>query len=150
MTSTRRGCHFPGDPRFGVRLYPSTDDVNALRNREMLSTRLLDCLIQRASPPKSSSRSTDNMAIHLGSLGALFYIETSNALLQQNKKGVPVDEWRQAQRKIQKIRLTFEQLFDANNGTTMRLIIPIIESMHFFVLVLDFKFTSPRFFVRIA
>jgi hypothetical protein len=90
------------------------------------------------------------MAIHLGSLGSLFYMETSNALLQQNRKYVPANEWKQAQKRIQKIRLTFENLFHNEDGATKRLIIPIIESLHFFVLVLDFNFTSPRFFVRIA
>ena len=44
-------CHFPGDPRFGTTLYPSRDDVKALANRDFLSTRLLDLLIQRAAPP---------------------------------------------------------------------------------------------------
>jgi hypothetical protein len=146
MTS-RQGCHFPGDPRFGVRLDPSTDDVSALTNRQMLSTRLLDILIQRASPP--NSHSTD-MAIHVGSLGTHYYMESSNDLLKQNKKDVPVDEWRRSQKKIQKIRSPYNGLFDANDGSPTRLIIPIVDSMHFFVLVLDFNFASPRFFDRIA
>jgi hypothetical protein len=90
------------------------------------------------------------MAIHVGSLGTHYYMESSNALLKQNKKDVPVDEWRRSQKKIQKIRSPYNGLFDANDGSPTRLIIPIVDSMHFFVLVLDFNFASPRFFDRIA
>ncbi len=70
------------------------------------------------------------MAIDLGSLELLvFYMETSNLPLQQNKKYVPAkNEWKQAQRRIQKIWLTFENQFHAKDRATKRQIIPIIES----------------------
>jgi hypothetical protein len=59
-TTTKQQTHFPGDPRYGIRLSPLPQDVKALGDRAMLITRLLDCLIQRAAaPPPADEISSD-------------------------------------------------------------------------------------------
>jgi hypothetical protein len=70
-------CHFPGDPRFGIPLSLIQEDLLSLRENKMLSTRLLDFLIQQGAPPPSHT--TDN--IYVGSLSTHFYIRQANALL---------------------------------------------------------------------
>ena len=51
---TRNVCTpcFPGDPRFSTKLDSFKEDADKLGNKEMLSTCLLDCLLQRAGPPQ--------------------------------------------------------------------------------------------------
>jgi hypothetical protein len=99
------GHHFPGDPRFGTALHPSPDDVKALRHREFLSTRLLDCLIQRAAPPQEPS--SDNI-VYLGSLGAMHYIQSSNSLISpHDEKTESAAERKRKQAKVMKIRSVF-------------------------------------------
>lgn len=138
--------HFPGDPRFGTSLYPSPDDVKALRHKAFLSTRLLDCLIQRAAPPQDSS--SDNI-VYLGSLGTMHYMQSSNSLIRHDKTTESDADRKRKQAKVLKIRSTFDRLFDVNNESTKRLIIPIIDSSHFFVLVVDFTHSSKDFFVKL-
>ena len=52
MTRSKCTPFFPGDPRFSTRLDPLREDVEKLGNKEMLSTLLRDCLLQRAGPPQ--------------------------------------------------------------------------------------------------
>jgi hypothetical protein len=69
--------HFPGDPWYGVQERIIRQDVGALSHGGMLSTRLLNCLIQRAAP-QPAAMSTDKVL--LGSLAVRSYMESSNAL----------------------------------------------------------------------
>jgi hypothetical protein len=39
------------DPRYGVKISPTLNDLKALGDRQMLITQLLDCLLQRSTPP---------------------------------------------------------------------------------------------------
>jgi hypothetical protein len=56
------GTYFPGDPRFAGYGFPvHEEDYKALRDDEMVSTNLLDYLIQQGSPPPSSSSITPAM-----------------------------------------------------------------------------------------
>jgi hypothetical protein len=48
---------FPGDPRFGIPLSLTQDDLTELHENKMLSTRLLDFLIQRGAPHCTPSSS---------------------------------------------------------------------------------------------
>ena len=53
-SNNKKKEHFPGDPRFGIALSVTQEDVLALREDKMLSTRLLDFLIQQAAPVSST------------------------------------------------------------------------------------------------
>ena len=98
-------------------------DVTSLRNREWLSTRLLDFLIQQAAPAPEVS----NECL-LGSLSVDTYLHHSNGLLN-NENAHP--------RQSQRVRTTLES-FHHNNSR--RPIIPILEhGYHFMSLLLNFQ-----------
>ena len=61
----RNSRYFPGDPRYGVQERLLRQDVGALADEEILNTRILNCLIQRAAPPPAE---TSCNKILLGSL----------------------------------------------------------------------------------
>jgi hypothetical protein len=111
----------------------------------MLITRLLDCLIQRAAAPPPADEISSDTKIFLGGLGTRSYMESCNALFQGDTLPVTRDKTF----RIQKIRSRLEHVFDMENDCTNRLIIPIVQSLHFFVLVVDFKHTCPEFFVNV-
>ena len=69
--------HFPGDPRYGVQEHIIRQDVGALSHGGMLSTRLLNCLIQRAVPPLAAMSSDK---VLLGSLAVRSYMDSCTAL----------------------------------------------------------------------
>jgi hypothetical protein len=128
-------CHFPGDPRFGIPLSLIQEDLLSLRENKMLSTRLLDFLIQQGAPPPSHT--TDN--IYVGSLSTHFYIRQANALLLEahGKK--------QHVKKIAKIRSTLQGFKTAAAGS--KLVIPLIFDQHFFVVVIELSGTrGPEFY----
>jgi hypothetical protein len=58
-------CHFPTNPRYGVRINPTPNDLQALGDRQMLNSRLLDCLLQRSAPPPNEDTP---FQVYLGSL----------------------------------------------------------------------------------
>jgi hypothetical protein len=144
----KQGCHFPSNPRFAVRISPAQDDLQALGDREMLSSRLLDCLIQRSAPPPDLE---SPFQVYLGSLGTRSYMQSCNALVDANRDSVSPKDWNRIQAKIKGIRSTFDRLFrDCNDEeASKRLIIPIVEGSHFYVLVVDFNFTYPHFFLSL-
>ena len=57
--------HFPGDPRFETQIYVTDEDLDRLVNDKMLTTRLLDCLLQQSAPPPLLG---DDYSIYLGGL----------------------------------------------------------------------------------
>ena len=143
----QQGCHFPTDPRYGVRISPTPDDLQALGDRKMLTSRLLDCLLQFSAPPPNDANSASH--VFLGSLGTRAYMQSSNALLDIDREEAltPANRKRK-QAKITGIRSTFDCLFPNNkDNVTKTLIIPIVDALHFFVLVLEFNFISPEFFL---
>ena len=71
---TRR---FPGDPRFATWIIPTSDDVRSLPCKVFLTTRLLDCILQRAAPPPEPESSTLS---HIGSLHTWYYMSNANDL----------------------------------------------------------------------
>jgi hypothetical protein len=124
--------HFPGDPRFGILLSVLDEDVKALREREWLSTRLLDFLIQQAAPAPQVSN-----GFLLGSLGVETYLHHTNALLENENDH---------SRRIQRVRAALESFCDNNSR---KLIIPVIEGNHFYVLVVEFSGSCPLFYEKV-
>jgi Ulp1 protease family, C-terminal catalytic domain len=130
--------HFPGDPRFGVSLSVEQDDVRALRENQMLSTRLLDFVIQRGAPRPSQSPSAisasrvkpkGNDRMYVGSLGANTFIKQANALFGVQTK--------QSTKKIDGIKAKMKSYSDDTISNGSKLAIPLIFSKHFFVVVLE-------------
>ena len=76
---TRNKCTpcFPGDPRFSTKLDPLKEDVDKLGNKEMLSTRLLNCLLQRAGPLQELGSGRE--FFHVCGLTGREYICSANA-----------------------------------------------------------------------
>ena len=86
------GTYFPGDPRFAGYGFPvHEEDYKALHNDKMLSTNLLDYLIQHGSPPPSSSSiapamlstSQSSLSIFIGVLSTMEFIQQCNELHQK-------------------------------------------------------------------
>ncbi len=50
-------CHFPSNPRYGVKNSPTPNDLQALGDCQILKTQLLDCLPQRSAPPPNEDHS---------------------------------------------------------------------------------------------
>ncbi|KAI2507015.1 hypothetical protein MHU86_7400 [Fragilaria crotonensis] len=131
--------HFPGDPRFGASLSVLKDDVRALRENKMLSTRLLDFVIQRGAPHPTPSPSAisasqvkpkGNDRMYVGSLGTnTFLIKQANALLGVQTK--------QSTKKIDGIKAKMKSYSDDTISNGSKLAIPLIFSKHFFVVVLE-------------
>jgi hypothetical protein len=131
-TSKKKREHFPGDPRFGIALSVESEDLSALREDQMLSTRLLDFLIQQAAPAPASEDAKqippmqNRTTTYLASLGVQMYIQESVRLLEdQNRHS----------RKIQRIRASVQAFHDDKRSI---IIVPIIEKAHFYVLVVQF------------
>ena len=116
--------HFPGDPRFEVRLSVTDEDVTHLRENKMLRTHLLDFLIQQAAPAPDENEQ-DGCTQYLAGLGVKHYIQESNKLLSDVKRN---------SRTIQRIRAS---LCDLATNVRSSIILPIIESHHFYVLVVQ-------------
>ncbi|KAI2496808.1 hypothetical protein MHU86_13072 [Fragilaria crotonensis] len=134
--------HFPGDPRYGVQERVIRQDVGALIHGRMLNTRLLNCLIQRAAPPPAA-KSSDKVL--LGSLAVRSYMAANNALFEDTTGGTSTYK----EKKIAKIRSRLEHVFDLHNDCVNRLIVPVVEDVHFFVFVVDFNQACPDFFINV-
>jgi len=135
--------HFPGDPRYGVQERVIRQDVGALIHGRMLNTRLLNCLIQRAAPPPPAAKSSDKVL--LGSLAVRSYMAANNALFEDTTGGTSTYK----EKKIAKIRSRLEHVFDLHNDCVNRLIVPVVEDVHFFVFVVDFNQACPDFFINV-
>ncbi len=61
-----------------------------------------------------------------------------------------LSNWNRIQAKIKGIRSTFDHLFSdvINDDATKTLIIPIVNALHFFVLVVKFNFECSELFLR--
>ena len=140
-------CHFPTDPRYGVRINPTPNDLQALGDRQMLNSRLLDCLLQRSAPPPNEDTP---FQVYLGSLETTSYLESCNALVHVARESVKPSNWNRIQAKIKGIQATFADLFSGTNDddATKTLIIPIVNAVHFFVLVVEFNFACRELFLR--
>jgi hypothetical protein len=146
--------HFPGDPRFAAWITPPPEDVAPLSRKAFLSTAMLDSIIQRTSLPPPGGY--EERGFHIGSLGTYSYILTCNALfdpMYTNTSRVRVAKTKairnKCQEKIRKHRATMRYCFN-KDAARNRLLIPIVNSHHFFVLCLDFCFNSPNFFDNIC
>lgn len=135
--------HFPGDPRYGVQERVIRQDVGALIHGRMLNTRLLNCLIQRAAPPPPAAKSSDKVL--LGSLAVRSYMAANNALFEDTTGGTSTYK----EKKIATIRSRLEHVFDLHNDCVNRLIVPVVEDVHFFVFVVDFNQACPDFFINV-
>jgi hypothetical protein len=135
---------FPGDPRFGIPLSLTQDDLTELHENKMLSTRLLDFLIQRGAPHCTPSSSLTGATaedpwhckndVYVGSLSTQYYIKRANDLF--SSVGVPAKpNNRQHLKKIAKIQSTVKAFSTAT--TSSKIVIPLIFDQHFFVIVIQ-------------
>ena len=140
------GSHFPGDPRFGTWLSPCKEDISPLSQEAFLKTSLLDCILQRAVPPPEA---TSSKSFHIGSLGARCFIESSNDLIRDHlADGDLVEDAKMRRRKIGRTRNQMKSTFGSHPFS--RLLIPIVELSHFFVLCLDCSFGTPLFVTNVT
>ena len=154
MTRSRKQATdcFPGDPRFGLTYNPPQEHVEALGKREMLNVCLLDNLLQRAAMPPNDSN-TDRQICHLGNFSALEYIENTNAYfidLVHDRADPTPGETKRIRAKIQQTRYKFNKVFQMDKDIVNRLLIPIVDTSHFFVRVVDFNAACPEFYIKIA
>ena len=124
---------FPGDPRFATWIIPTSDDVRSLPRKVFLSTHLLDCILQRAAPPPEPE--SPNFS-HIGSLHTRYYMNNATNL---PKTETP---------KLGRIERAMSSVLQHNPELMKKLIIPIVEEFHFFVLCLDVSIGGPKFIVR--
>ena len=149
MTRSKCTPCFPGDPRFSARLDPLKEDVEQLGNKEMLSTRLLDCLLQRACPPQELGSGRE--LFHVSALSGREYIGSVNAWSEELTGGRPLPAQRRLlTENIRTLRLRLAKAFQMEKEVMNRLCIPIVESSHFFVVVVEFNPSNPDFFVSIS
>jgi hypothetical protein len=133
-------CHFPGDPRFGIPLSVMERDLESLRNNDMLSTNLLDFLIQQGAPSPASPRVTgisqpgshhQCQQVYVGGLSTHFFITQANALCSKAER--TADD----RRKIANIQKALKGFSSATVTSGSTLIVPLIFRHHFFVLVIE-------------
>ncbi len=96
-TKKEKKSHFPTDPRYGVKISPTLNDFKALGDRQMLNTQLLDCLLQRSTPPLNKET---RFQIYRGSLGTCSYMESCNALVNIERESLAPSNWNRIQDKI--------------------------------------------------
>ena len=77
-------------------------------------------------------------------------MESCNALVNVDRGPLVPSNWNRIQAKIKGIWSTFDHLFSdvINNYATKTLIIPIVNALHFFVLVVEINFECPELFLR--
>ena len=138
-TKNRKSQHFPGDPRFEITLSVTDEDVSHLREDMQLRTHLLDFLIQQAAPSAPPEGKTDQngCTTYLAGLAVKHYIQESNKLLSDMKAHM---------RKIQRIRGSVCTI--ATNKRSV-IIFPIIESHHFYILVVQIAPSSRSLYERV-
>jgi hypothetical protein len=71
-------------------------------------------------------------------------------LVNVDRGPLALSNWNRIQAKIKGIRSTFDHLFSdvINDDATKTLIIPIVNALHFFVLVVKFNFECSELFLR--
>ncbi|KAI2492021.1 hypothetical protein MHU86_22546 [Fragilaria crotonensis] len=69
----------------------------------------------------------------------------NNALFEDTTGGTSTYK----EKKIAKIRSRLEHVFDLHNDCVNRLIVPVVEDVHFFVFVVDFNQACPDFFINV-
>ena len=108
----------------------------------MLRTSLLDILLQRSAPVSAyflAVPSTSGRVNFLGPLSTKHTMETSVQHLEEGKDASRGKEFTERiVRRIDKMRLILCDVFDLSGRQDQRLIIPIVQNVHFFVLVIDF------------
>ena len=133
---------YPGDPRFANRRAPTAEEVSDLGRHCMLQTNLLDILLQRSAPVSAyylAVPSTSGRVNFLGPLSTKHTMETSVQHLEERKDASQGKEFTERiVRRIDKMRLILCNVFDLSGRQDQRLIIPIVQNVHFFVLVIDF------------
>ena len=135
------GTYVPGDRRFAGYGFPvHEEDYKALRDGEMLSTNLLDYLIQHGSPPPSASSiapamlstSQSSLFIFVGGLSNMeFTIQQCNELV-----ATPFLAKHNA-KKVTKIRASLKVYTNATLNAASKLVAPMIYGNQFFVLVIN-------------
>jgi hypothetical protein len=105
----------------------------------MLRTHLLDFLIQQAAPTATSKDKSDpnGCTTYLAGLGVKHYIQESNILLSDMKRHA---------RKIQRIRGSLRTI---TTNKRSAIFFPIIESHHFYVLVVQIASFSRSLYERV-
>ena len=154
MTRSRKAARcFPGyPPCFGSRVNPTREHVDALGKKEMLNACLLDSLLQRTSMPFKDGR-TNRKICHLGNLNALEYFENVNVYFQELADDECYPSPGEATRiraKVQQTCTTFNKIFQMKKDVVNQFLIPIVDSCHFCVLLVDFNYVCPKFYVKIA
>jgi Ulp1 protease family, C-terminal catalytic domain/SWIM zinc finger/Transposase, Mutator family len=147
--------YFPCDPRYGVDLTASKEEIACLKKKVFLSTNVLDCILQRtAILPDMNAEPVPPL---IGSLGTEAFISSMNVTASLARHEVrTTTEWKSNQNQIQRIRGTFRNILKGNHPLDLphRLIIPIVSPPdrvgHFYVACFDFSVTAPDFFVNIA
>ena len=133
-------CHFPGDPRFGIPLSVMERDLESLRNNDMLSTNLLDFLIQQGAPSPASPRVTgisqpgshhQCQQVYVGGLSTHFFITQANALCSKAER--TADD----RRKIANIQKALKGFSSATVTSGSTLIVPLIFRHHFLSWLLN-------------
>jgi hypothetical protein len=140
----KQQTHFPGSPLCGLQERIIRQDVGAVSHGGILSTRLLNCLIQRAAPQPAAMCSDK---VLLGSLTVRSYMKFCNGLFGETT-GATSSNKANKEKKIAKIRSRFEHVINLHNDCVNRLIIPVVEDLHFFVFVVDFSQACPDFFIN--
>ena len=138
--------HYPGDPRFAdsIRLLP--EYISSLGKTSSsdayLSDNLLDILLKEGAgkpPPLPADGSVDKPLKFLGStlsLGSMVsYVE---ALDEYERKKAKFDV-SHILRKIRRMKFILANIFDLTGVKDQQLILPIVESKHFFVVLVNFN-----------
>ena len=138
--------HYPGDPRFvnNIRMLPEyvavlgeSSSVNAF-----LSDDLLDILLKEGAgkPPSSSvDGSVDKPMKLLGSTLTLRQMLNYVELLDGYEKKNGRYDVSHIVRKVRRMKLILADVFDLTGVKDQKLIIPIVQRKHFFVVVVNFN-----------
>ncbi len=131
--------HFPGHPCVEIALPATDEDVRNLRKSRMLRTHLLNFYISQAAPTATTEDKSDpnGCTTYLAGLGVQHYIQESKILLS---------DMTQHARKIQRIWGSVQTI--ATNKQSA-IIFPVIESHHFYVLVVQIALFSRSLYKRV-
>ena len=89
-TKKEKKRHFPTNPHYGMKIYPTPNDLKALGDCQMLNTQLLDCLLQSSAPPPNEETC---LQVYLGSLGTRSYMESCNTLVNVDRGPLAPSNW---------------------------------------------------------
>ena len=135
-------CHYPGDPRFAdsIRLLP--EYISALgkssSSNAHLSDNLLDILLKEGAgkPPRPSADGlVDKPLKFLGSTLSLGLMVTYIEAFDEYERKKAKFNVSHILRKIRRMKFILANVFDLTGVKDQQLILPIVESKHFFVVL---------------